>query len=174
MLQVVNVVASMKLSSRLDLELLSSRLSNIIYNPKCFSALILKNKKIKATALVFSSGKCIISGIQSFDCVRKICRQFARLIQKQCYSMISIKRIKIMTSTWINNIQTLNRDCLINRFSARYNPEIFPGIALDYMTLSFIFHHTGKVIITGVKSPKQINQIWSEFYYQYEFERCLF
>lgn len=60
-----NVVATVNLDCKLDLKEIALRARNAEYNPKRFAAVIMRIREPKSTALIFSSGKMVVTGSKS-------------------------------------------------------------------------------------------------------------
>ena len=63
--KIENVVASVEVVAKIDLNLLARKQKDAEYNPEQFPGLMLRIKNPKATILVFSSGKMVITGLRS-------------------------------------------------------------------------------------------------------------
>jgi TATA-box binding protein (TBP) (component of TFIID and TFIIIB) len=81
-----NIVATVNLSARLDLKTIALHARNAEYNPKRFAAVIMRIREPKTTALVFASGKMVVTGAKSEDDSRLASRKYARIIQKLGFS----------------------------------------------------------------------------------------
>jgi transcription initiation factor TFIID TATA-box-binding protein len=55
---------------------------NAEYNPKRFAAVIMRIREPKTTALIFASGKMVVTGAKSEEYSRLAARKYARIIQK--------------------------------------------------------------------------------------------
>ena len=64
-----------------DLAHIATHARNVEYNPKRFSAAIVRLREPKATALVFSSGKMVVTGAKNEDDAHLAARKFTRMIQ---------------------------------------------------------------------------------------------
>jgi transcription initiation factor TFIID TATA-box-binding protein len=82
------------LSARLDLKTIALHARNAEYNPKRFAAVIMRIREPKTTALVFASGKMVVTGAKSEDDSRLASRKYARIIQKLGFNA-SFKDFKI-------------------------------------------------------------------------------
>ncbi len=159
-MQCVNMVASSSLSCELDLSELASSLHNIVYSPSHFTGASLKHRKIKGTLLLFPNGKLILTGATSFREAKQSIRRFARIIQRQGYH-VTLKPIKLLTSTVTNDLRRkINLGKLRNKIKGIYEPEQFPALTFKYNDVTFIVHHTGKVIMTGVKKICKAKEGW--------------
>jgi len=77
-----NIVATVNLDCRLDLKTIALHARNAEYNPKRFAAVIMRIRDPKTTALIFASGKMVVTGAKSEDDSRLASRKYARIIQK--------------------------------------------------------------------------------------------
>jgi len=77
-----NVVATVNLDCKLDLKTIAMHARNAEYNPKRFSAVIMRIREPKTTALIFASGKMVVTGAKSEDASRLAARKYARIVQK--------------------------------------------------------------------------------------------
>merc|ERR1719393_151791 len=77
-----NVVATVNLGCKLDLKVIALQARNSEYNPKRFAAVIMRIREPKTTALIFSSGKMVVTGAKSEEAARTAARKYARIIQK--------------------------------------------------------------------------------------------
>ena len=93
-----NIVATVNLSARLDLKTIALHARNAEYNPKRFAAVIMRIREPKTTALVFASGKMVVTGAKSEDDSRLASRKYARIIQKLGFSAkFTVRRIGLST-----------------------------------------------------------------------------
>ncbi|KAI0631789.1 TATA-box binding protein, partial [Trametes polyzona] len=60
-----NIVATVNMGCRLHLKTLALHARNAEYNPKCFAAVVMHIRDPKTTALIFASGKMVVSGAKS-------------------------------------------------------------------------------------------------------------
>jgi TATA-box binding protein (TBP) (component of TFIID and TFIIIB) len=77
-----NIVATVNLECRLDLKTIALHARNAEYNPKRFAAVVMRIREPKTTALIFASGKMVVTGAKSEDDSRLASRKYARIIQK--------------------------------------------------------------------------------------------
>lgn len=60
-----NVVGTCEAGCQVDLKQVALKSRNAEYNPKKFSAVVMRIREPKTTALIFSSGKIVITGAKS-------------------------------------------------------------------------------------------------------------
>ncbi|KAJ2520731.1 TATA-binding protein (TBP), partial [Coemansia sp. RSA 1937] len=77
-----NIVATVNLDCRLDLKSIALHARNAEYNPKRFAAVIMRIREPKTTALIFASGKMVVTGAKSEDDSKLAARKYARIVQK--------------------------------------------------------------------------------------------
>jgi hypothetical protein len=77
-----NVVATVNLGCPLELKKIAMHARNAEYNPKRFTAVIMRLLDPKTTALIFASGKVVVTGAKSEEAARLAARKYARIIQK--------------------------------------------------------------------------------------------
>ena len=77
-----NIVATCNLATELDLKTIALKARNAEYNPKRFAAVIMRIRDPKTTALIFRSGKMVVTGAKSEEDARMAARKYARIIQK--------------------------------------------------------------------------------------------
>ncbi|CAN0093432.1 unnamed protein product, partial [Sphacelaria rigidula] len=84
-LRIVNVTATANVGCELDLQRVVMRARNAEYNPKRFSACVIRlidKREPKATALVFKTGKVVVTGAHSNRAVDYACAKFAAILGK--------------------------------------------------------------------------------------------
>ena len=64
-IEIVNVVATIDLGERVDLEIADDLLENVMYEPEQFPGLIYRMQEPKAVFLIFASGKVVCTGARS-------------------------------------------------------------------------------------------------------------
>lgn len=82
-----NIVSSVNLDCRLDLKVIALNSRNSEYNPRRFSAVIMRIRDPKSTALIFASGKMVVTGSKSEADSRLAARKFARVLAKLGYAV---------------------------------------------------------------------------------------
>ena len=63
--RIVNIVSTVNVCCKLDLYNIVQRARNAEYNPKRFSAVIMRIRNPKTTALIFKSGKMVVLGAKN-------------------------------------------------------------------------------------------------------------
>ncbi|GAP92460.2 putative TATA-box-binding protein [Rosellinia necatrix] len=125
-----NIVATVNLDCRLDLKTIALHARNAEYNPKRFAAVIMRIREPKTTALIFASGKMVVTGAKSEDDSKLASRKYARIIQKLGFNA-KFTDFKIQNIVGSCDIKfPIRLEGLASRhhnFSS-YEPELFPGL----------------------------------------------
>ncbi|NLB00302.1 MAG: TATA-box-binding protein [Methanomicrobiales archaeon] len=159
-LKIENIVASAKVTESLDLPSLASQLKDAEYNKKRFPGVVLRMQDPKIAALVFGSGKVVLTGAKSID---NLSRGLEILVEKLRALGIEIpgsptyKVQNIVTSADLGTPINLNKIAVgFNLDKIEYEPEQFPGLVyrLDDPKVVVLLFGSGKLIITGGKVPE--------------------
>lgn len=168
-IRIVNVVSTVSLECQLSLRELALKLQNSEYNPKRINALIIRIKKPKTAALVFSNGKMVVVGADNQDDSKQAAKIYAKNIKSLGYNDIKFKNFKIenvVASCDANfQIQLTKLSLklkLINNKNCSYEPDIFPGLIYHMQDpkICLLIFKSGKLVFVGAK---QRNDIYSAF-----------
>lgn len=165
---VQNIVATFSLDTTLKLRSLVHLLRNVEYNPKKFPAIIMRRRNPKVTALIFTSGKVVVTGAKSEDESRLAARKVARCIQKLVpevrYTGYHIENLVAkFEAPFAVDLNAITR---YESPFASYEPELFPGLKYEMespkcVCLVFV---AGKVVITGLKCTQDIKEAFENIY----------
>ena len=83
----VNIVSTACLipenySFKLDLRKIANWCRNVEYNPKRFSAAVMRIREPKATGLIFSTGKIVVTGAKSIEFSKTAAKMIEKAINK--------------------------------------------------------------------------------------------
>src|SRR3989344_1155980 len=159
-IQVVNIVVSTSLEHAIPLEKMAATLSNTEYNPEQFPGLVIRIKEPKTSALIFSSGKIVLTGARSMEDVEKSIEKIIKSLKK-----INID-IKIKPKVTVQNIVasgSIGMDLNLNTLAIKlpnteYEPEQFPGLVykLRGTKATFLLFTNGKIVCTGTKTEAEV------------------
>lgn len=159
-LRIENIVASAKIAETLDLPLIASSINNAEYNKKRFPGVVIRMQDPKIAALVFGSGKVVLTGAKSVDSLNRgldILGEQLRNLNIEITSDLSYKVQNIVTSADLGAGINLNKIAVgFNLERIEYEPEQFPGLVyrLDDPKVVVLLFGSGKLIITGGKEPE--------------------
>ena len=156
-----NVVVSASIHRDLPLEKLATKLERAEYNPEQFPGLILKmDTPVKASALLFSSGKIICTGTKSMRDARKAIQGIIERLNKINIRVTKKPDIEIQNMVASGSVGgKLNLNEIVFKFeNTEYEPEQFPGLVykMPDSHITFLLFGTGKIVVTGAKSEDEI------------------
>lgn len=163
-----NIVATVNLDCRLDLKTIALHARNAEYNPKRFAAVIMRIREPKTTALIFASGKMVVTGAKSEDDSKLASRKYARIIQKLGFNA-KFTDFKIQNIVGSCDIKfPIRLEGLASRhhnFSS-YEPELFPGLIYRMVKprIVLLIFVSGKIVLTGAKVREEIYQAFEMIY----------
>jgi transcription initiation factor TFIID TATA-box-binding protein len=176
-IRIENIVATVILDQTLDLNLIESNVPNVTYQPDQFPGLILRLEKPKTTALIFKSGKMVVTGAKStaqlIDAVKKI----IRLLRKHGIKIYSKPRIQIqniVASGDINYYVNLEKAAYLLE-NSMYEPEQFPGLIYRMRNprVVLLIFSSGKMVITGAKEEKEVEEAVNNIAQRLKQLKCL-
>ncbi|KXT05538.1 hypothetical protein AC578_3747 [Pseudocercospora eumusae] len=155
-----NIVATVNLDCRLDLKTIALHARNAEYNPKRFAAV--------TTALIFASGKMVVTGAKSEDDSKLASRKYARIIQKLGFNakFTDFKIQNIVGSCDIKFPIRLEGLASRHHMFSSYEPELFPGLIYRMMKpkIVLLIFVSGKIVLTGAKVREEIYQAFELIY----------
>lgn len=153
---------------------------NIEYNPKKFTAAILRTRvPVHATCLLFGTGKAVITGVRTPREARAAAKRFAAAIRRGGYK--GARAENLVTHNVVGSIvldgYVVGLDSLAARLTGlegvgdvslhtSYEPELFPGLIHRFpgSKTTFLVFVTGKVIVTGVQSEAALHEAFRRFF----------
>ncbi|KAI8868456.1 TBP-domain-containing protein [Ramicandelaber brevisporus] len=166
--QLQNVVATVNLDCRLDLKTIALHARNAEYNPKRFAAVIMRIREPKTTALIFGSGKMVVTGAKSEDSSKLAARKYARIVQKLGFNakFLDFKIQNIVGSCDVGFPIRLEGLVVQHGHFCSYEPELFPGLIYRMMKpkIVLLIFVSGKIVLTGAKVRQEIYQAFSSIY----------
>jgi len=157
--KIENVVATviMEITEKIDLIKISRKYEDVEYNPERFPGLIMRINEPKATFLIFTTGKMVITGLRRADdaslAVKKVIKSLKKAGINVSNPEITIQNI--VASGDLHTYIDLNMAAIVLE-NTMYEPEVFPGVIYrmrDPKTVFLIFS-TGKVVCAGAKNKK--------------------
>lgn len=165
-----NVVATTNLDVQLDLKRIALRARNAEYNPKRFAAVIMRIREPKTTALIFSSGKIVVTGAKSEKESSRASRKYAKIVHKLGYDKAKFKEFtvqNIVASCDVNFPVRLEGLAHAHNQFCSYEPELFPGLIYRMIKpkIVLLIFVSGKVVLTGAKVRQDIYDAFDNIYH---------
>lgn len=163
-----NIVATVNLDCKLDLKTIALHARNAEYNPKRFAAVIMRIREPKTTALIFASGKMVVTGAKSEQDSKLASRKYARIIQKIGFDskFKDFKIQNIVASCDVKFPIRLEGLAFSHGTFSSYEPELFPGLIYRMVKpkIVLLIFVSGKVVLTGAKKREEIYQSFENIY----------
>ncbi|CAD8128281.1 unnamed protein product [Paramecium sonneborni] len=166
--KIQNVVSTVDLGTELNLVVISNGARMAEYNPKRFSAVIMRLNNPSTTALIFQTGKMVCTGAKSEDQSLVAARKYAKIIHKLGFQ-VTFKNFKIQN---IVASFDFRKPIKLDEFTkdqqyrsvVQYEPEIFPGLIFrkitDQKKITLLIFVSGRCVITGGKKTEDLNNVF--------------
>jgi transcription initiation factor TFIID TATA-box-binding protein len=167
--KIENCVATVtvSLTEKMDLNSVAQKFEDVEYNPERFPGLIMRLDKPKATVLVFSTGKMVITGLRVAADADKVVDKVIKRIQKCKISIANPEIIvqNIVASGDLNCAIDLNMAAVVMEYTM-YEPEVFPGLIFRMQEpyAVFLIFSTGKIVCTGAKTEEKVKESIKKLY----------
>jgi transcription initiation factor TFIID TATA-box-binding protein len=159
-LRIENIVALARLGCDLDLSWLSTQIPGAEYKKKRFPGVIIKMNDPKMAALVFASGKVILTGARNTDDLDRGLTILGNQLRRA-----NVEIPKKLTYTIQNIVTSADLGVVINLIKIavgfnleriEYEPEQFPGLVyrMEDPKVVLLLFGSGKIIIAGGKQPE--------------------
>lgn len=175
--KVENIVSTVTLDQTLDLYAIERSIPGVEYNPEQFPGLVFRLDKPKVTALIFKSGKMVVTGAKSTDELIKAVKKIIKILRK--HDMIITGRPKVQIQ---NIVASANLGVEVNLEKAAfllensmYEPEQFPGLIyrMDDPQVVLLIFSSGKMVVTGAKREEEIYDAVRKIYKKLDELGCL-
>lgn len=122
----------------------------------------------KTTALIFASGKMVVTGAKSEDDSKLASRKYARIIQKLGFNakFTDFKIQNIVGSCDIKFPIRLEGLASRHHHFSSYEPELFPGLIYRMIKpkIVLLIFVSGKIVLTGAKVREEIYTAFESIY----------
>ncbi len=167
--KIQNVVATVNtdIEKKIDLTIIASAYPDVEYNPDRFPGLVMRVLKPKATSLIFSTGKMVITGMKSPTEAPSVVSQLLARVKK-CKIIMKNPVITIQNFVVSGDIKCgidLNKATIVMD-NVMYEPEVFPGLIFrmkEPKSVLLLFS-TGKIVCTGVKDEETVILVFEKLY----------
>ncbi len=168
LIKIENIVATVTLDQGLDLGAIARSIPNVEYDPEEFPGLVLRLDNPKLTALVFSTGKMVITGAKSTQMLIKGFKRILRLFYKHGILITGKPRVQIQNVVASANLNAeVNLEIAAEQLdNVMYEPEQFPGLIykMNEPRVVLLIFSSGKMVITGAKSEEEVAQAVKNIY----------
>lgn len=175
--QIHNIVSTTQIMTdgpAIDLKALSALLPYSQYDRKRFAAITIRIGEPNCTALLFTSGKLVITGgVSWYECMlaaKLITRILRRSIITQNFWCVScdIQNIVAKTCVPMRENECLNVDLMYERHNSlcTFQKNMFPGLIFRPVRSPVVLlcFQSGKVVITGGKTEEDVRVGWARLW----------
>uniref|UniRef100_A0A671W910 TATA box-binding protein-like 1 n=1 Tax=Sparus aurata TaxID=8175 RepID=A0A671W910_SPAAU len=149
---ITNVVATFRTRCHLNLRTIALEGTNVIYKPEV-GKVLMKLRKPKITASIWSSGKIICTGATSEDEAKLGARRLARVLQKLGFKVrfSAFKVVNVLAVCSMPFAIRLIDFTKKNRPIASYEPELHPAVTyrIKHLKATIQVFSTGSITVTG-------------------------
>jgi len=169
MAEVVNIVASMRMTHSIDVNAVADEL-HIDYEQEQFPGMVYRVKSPKVCLLLFRSGKTVATGAKTVEDVHIAFKQLRNDLLKHDFELwdendceVYLHNI-VLTANLSNivkgKIDLSNLMMFLPFDKTEYEPEQFPGLIyrLDDPQVVFLIFSSGRCVITGANNFEQAEQ----------------
>jgi transcription initiation factor TFIID TATA-box-binding protein len=155
--KIENVVATVtvEIQEKIDLTKIAAKYPQSEYNPERFPGLVMRVEKPRGTALIFSTGKMVVTGLRKASQADKVVEKIVKNITKVGIPIKNPQIIiqNIVASGDLHTHIDLNLAAVVMEY-AMYEPEVFPGLIYRMQDPKsvFLLFSTGKIVCTGIKT----------------------
>jgi len=159
-IRIENVVSSVTLNQRIDLNAVVKGNPLVEYRPEKFPGLVFRLKRPKTAILIFSTGKMVCTGAKSEKESKRAVLKVVRELKKSGIIIISKPEIKVVNIVASANL--LGRieleDCAYSLGRTMYEPEQFPGLIyrMDDPKVVILLFASGKLVCTGATKEEDV------------------
>lgn len=157
--KIENVVAtvSVEITEKIDLNQIARKHADVEYNPERFPGLVMRIEDPRATILIFSTGKMVVTGLRKASEAPKVVEKVVKNIRKAGIK-VSNPEITIQNIVASGDLHTnidLNMAAIVMEY-AMYEPEVFPGLIyrMQEPKTVFLIFSTGRIVCTGAKQKE--------------------
>ena len=161
--KIENVVATVvvEITEKIDLNVIARKHADVEYNPERFPGLVMRILKPKATILIFSTGKMVVTGMRKASEADRVVEKVLKNIKKAGIK-VSNPEITIQNIVASGDLHTnidLNMAAIVMEY-AMYEPEVFPGLIyrMQEPKTVFLIFSTGRIVCTGAKRKEIVKE----------------
>ena len=159
-IRIQNVVASVTLNQRFDLNAIVKSNPGVEYNPKRFPGLVFRLRKPKTATLIFSTGKMVCTGAKSEQKAKLAVKKVVKELENNGIIILGKPEIKVVNI--VSSADLLGRieleEAAFSLGKTMYEPEQFPGLIyrMDEPKVVFLLFASGKIVCTGATKEEDV------------------
>ena len=171
--QIQNIVSTTQIKTNggeIDLDVLGNVLPYSHYDKSRFAAITIRINNPCCTALLFTSGKLVITGAVSwYECVlaaKEITKIVQKTIPTQKFWFVSCDIQNIVASVCVpmREDQKLDIDTMYEQLNnlCTFQKNMFPGLVFRpiHSPVVLLCFQSGKIVVTGGKTEEDVQMGW--------------
>jgi len=159
-ISIQNIVASVSLNQRINLQEIVEKFPQTEYNPSVFPGLVFRLKKPKTATLIFGTGKMVCTGAKSEKESRSAVEKVVKELRSQGIVINEKPEVKIQNIVASAELGgEIDLESLVFKLNkVMYEPEQFPGAVfrMDEPKVVFLIFSAGKLVCVGAKKEEQV------------------
>ena len=177
-IKIENIVATVSIDQNIDLEKIEQQFDNVEYDPDQFPGLIFRLDEPRVTALIFKSGKMVVTGAKSTQELIKAVRKIFYVLKSKGIVTGKVKpRVQIQNIVASANlgVEVHLEKAAYLLDNSMYEPEQFPGLIyrLDDPRVVLLLFSSGKMVVTGAKKEEEVNRAVKKVYEELKEKGCI-
>lgn len=160
--KIENVVASVTINQKIDLNSIVKLFPSVEYRPEQFPGLVYKLKKPKAALLMFSTGKMVCTGATSEEMAKRAVMKVVDDLKSNGIVIVGKPHVQIQNIVASGDLfGTIDLEKTTYALKkTMYEPEQFPGLIyrMDNPRNVMLLFTSGKFVCTGAKSESQVHE----------------
>ena len=177
-IRIENVVASVTLNQRFDLNAIVKGNPGVEYRPEKFPGIVFRLKKPKTAILIFSTGKMVCTGAKSEKKAKKAVKKVVKELKNSGIIILGKPEIKIVNM--VASADLLGRieleDAAYSLGRTMYEPEQFPGLIyrMDEPKVVILVFSSGKIVCTGATKEEDVYKAVAKLHKQVEEKELIY
>ena len=177
-IKIQNVVASVTLNQKVDLNAVVKGYPGVEYRPEQFPGLVFRLKRPKTATLIFNSGKMVCTGAKSEKEARRAVMSVIKELKKGGIIIISKPELKIqniVASVSLGGKVDLEQ-AVGKLVKTMYEPEQFPGLIyrMDEPKVVILIFASGNLVCTGAKKEQDVHDAVQKLHASLEEQNLIF
>jgi transcription initiation factor TFIID TATA-box-binding protein len=162
-LKIENIVAAGAIADAIDLEFIAGAITDCTFSKRKFPGAVYHMQDPKSAALIFSSGKIVITGFQRPEDIPVALQKLQDKLEGAgiaCLDKPHVAVKNIVCSYDLGYPLNLIRMMIVlmDHERVEYEPEAFPGLVcrISDPRIVFLLFSSGKIVITGGKTMDDV------------------
>ena len=171
-IRIENVVASVTLNQRFDLNAIVKGNPGVEYRPERFPGLVFRLKKPKTAILIFSTGKMVCTGAKSEKKAKQAVKKVVKELKNSGIIIPGKPEIKVVnmvaSADLFGRIELEEATYSLDK--TMYEPEQFPGLIyrMDEPKVVILIFASGKIVCTGATKEEDVYKAVAKLHKQVE------